>query len=152
LLQIVFLGVNIKEPSIIPIDGKYLNQIHNKFLRNNVYDEINKQLLNRYLKAGKEHKLKYQCIDSSFIPNKGGSVKNNNHLLNDDVKANNLIVHEANKHVDKKCKEETFIDYNRYNGRKKYFKISTITDSFGTPLTSTPKGELYLLNNLIILV
>jgi hypothetical protein len=60
--------------------------------------------------------------------------------------------------VDKKCKEETFIDYNRYNGyfvnkisiigkeciaflsnngRKKYFKISTITDSFGTPLTST---------------
>jgi hypothetical protein len=35
-----------------PIDGKYLNQIHNKFIRNNVYNEINKQLLNCYLKKG----------------------------------------------------------------------------------------------------
>jgi hypothetical protein len=34
-------------------------------------------------------------------------------------------------------REENFIDYNKYNGRKKYFKISTVTDSFGTPLSSS---------------
>jgi len=40
-----------------PIDGKYLNQIHNKLNKNGVYDEINKQLLNIYLKKNKEIKL-----------------------------------------------------------------------------------------------
>ena len=53
-----------------PINGKYLNQIHNKYIKSGVYDEINKQLINRYLKTEKEIKLKYQSIDSSFIPNK----------------------------------------------------------------------------------
>jgi len=123
-----------------PINGKYLNQIHNKFIRNNVYDEINRQLLNTYLKKGKEDKLKYQSIDSSFIPNKGGSVKNNNHLLSEKVKLKNKIIRKYNKRRPankKKKKEETFIDYNRYNGRKKYIKISTVTDTFGTPLVST---------------
>lgn len=69
-----------------PINGKYLNQVHNRWIRLNIYEEINKQLLNRYLKTGKEHKLKYQMIDSSFIANKGGSIKNNNFLLTDAVK------------------------------------------------------------------
>jgi hypothetical protein len=42
----------------------------------------------------------------------------------------------SDKKINKKRKEN-FIDYNKYNGRKKYFKISTITDSYGTPLAST---------------
>jgi len=143
-----------------PINGKYLNQIHNKLVNNGVYEEINRQLLNIYLKKGKEIKLKYQMIDSSFIRNKVGSIKNNNHLLSDQVKEKNKIIEEENKIIDKenkiideinknksnrndqlphkrKKKKETFIDHNRYNGRKKYFKVSTITDSVGTPLVST---------------
>ena|SRR5579883_1018113 len=66
-----------------PIDGKYLNQYHNKFVKHGVYDEINKCMVQKYLKHGKEEKLKNQTIDSSFIQNKQGSVKNNNHLLNE---------------------------------------------------------------------
>jgi len=34
-----------------------------------------------------------------------------------------------------KIKEETYIDYNRYNGRKKYHKVSILTDSIGIPLS-----------------
>jgi hypothetical protein len=49
-----------------PIDGCYLNEIHNNYKRNGVYEAINKQILNRYLKKGKEDKLRYQIIDSTF--------------------------------------------------------------------------------------
>ena len=42
-----------------------------------IYYEIEKQLINKYLKTDKESKLKNQIIDSSFIPNKGGLIKNN---------------------------------------------------------------------------
>jgi len=69
-----------------PINGRYLNKIYYKFIKHNVYNEINRQILEKYLKTGKEYKLKYQMIDSSFIANKGGSIKNNNHLLNDETK------------------------------------------------------------------
>jgi hypothetical protein len=122
-----------------PIKGTYLNEIHHKLENNGIYKEINRQYINKYLKKGKEEKLKYQIIDSSFIPNKGGSVKNNNHLLSDKVKKKNRIIRKENKKLPKKKqkKEETFIDFNKYNGRKKYFKISTLTDSYGTPLTTT---------------
>ena len=120
-----------------PINGKYLNEIHNRYIKKGVYEAINKQLLNIYLKKNKSVKIKNQIIDSSFVPNKGGSIKNNNHLLNDNVKKNNKIIRKKNnteKNYKNKIKEETFIDYNKYNGRKKYFKVSTITDSFGIPL------------------
>lgn len=149
-----------KGPHNFPIDGKYLNQIHNKLCKNKVYDEINRQLLNRYFKKNKEIKTKYQIIDSSFIQNKGGSVKNNNHLLSEKEKIKNAHIRNENIWIDKenikiksknnkinntndkipyikKKKERTFIENNRYNGRKKYFKIDTITDSIGTPLVST---------------
>jgi hypothetical protein len=43
-----------------PINGKYLNQIHNKWQKKGVFKEINKQCLEKYLKEGKEKKLKYQ--------------------------------------------------------------------------------------------
>ena len=49
-----------------PIDGKYLNQIHNKYVKKDVYEAINKQLLQTYLKKNKAKKLKEQIIDSSF--------------------------------------------------------------------------------------
>src|SRR5436190_1720552 len=57
-----------------PINGKYLNDIHNKYVNKGVYEEINKVILSKYLKNGREDKLKYQLIDSSYISNKGGSV------------------------------------------------------------------------------
>ena len=28
-----------------PINGKYLNEIHNKFVKNGIYEEINKRML-----------------------------------------------------------------------------------------------------------
>ena len=122
-----------------PIRGKYLNQIHNKYVKNNVYEEINKQLLNIYLKTDKEIKLKNQILDSSFVQNKGGSINNNNYLLSENTKQKNILIREQNKNLpeNKHTREESFIDFNRYNGRKKYTKISSISDSLGTPLTSS---------------
>jgi hypothetical protein len=122
-----------------PIKGKYLNEIHNKYINAGVYDQINKALVQKYLETDKAIKLKHQMIDSSFIANKRGSVKNNNHLLNDEVKQKNKEIRKMNQLSpdDKQIKEETFIDFNRYNGRKKYNKISTITDSYGIPLANT---------------
>ena len=43
-------------------------------------------------------------IDSSFIRNKVGSIKNNNHLLSDQVKEKNKIIEEENKIIDKENK------------------------------------------------
>lgn len=121
-----------------PIDGRYLNQIHNRYVKCGVYDELNKQLLNIYLKKDKEKKLKNQMIDSSFIANKNGSVKNNNHLLKDEVKKKNIKIRKENKKLpkNKREREQTYIDFNRYNGRKKYHKVSLLTDSYGIPLSA----------------
>jgi hypothetical protein len=122
------------------IKGHYLNQIHNKYVKCGVYDAINKKLLETYLKKGRSDKIKIQIIDSTYIPNKRGSVKNqtNNYLLSDKVKLKNIKIRENNKICPKKerKKEETFIDFNSYNGRKKYFKVSTITNKYGIPLGS----------------
>lgn len=127
-----------------PIKGTYLNQIHNNYVKHGIYEEIRKQLLNKYLSTGRETKLKIQSVDTSFIQNKGGSVKNNNHLLNEDAKEKNNAIRISNEKIRKKIennedhekiqREQTFIDFNRYNGRKKYFKIGTSNDSLGTPL------------------
>jgi hypothetical protein len=93
-----------------PIKGKYLNQIHNKYVNNNVYEEIEKQLKNKYLKHNREPKLKIQIIDSSFIANKRGSIKENNHLLTKEEKLMNKSIkkNKENKEtpVDKKLKKE----------------------------------------------
>jgi hypothetical protein len=43
-----------------PIDGRYLNHIHNKYFKLGIYDEINVQLIKKYLKTDRENKLKYQ--------------------------------------------------------------------------------------------
>ena len=61
-----------------PINGRYLNQIHHQYIKHHVYEEINRQLLNKYLLTGKEKKLKYQLIDTSFITNKKGIHKSSN--------------------------------------------------------------------------
>jgi transposase len=143
-----------------PINGKYLNQIHNKYVKKGVYKEIHKEFLREYLKKGKEEKLIHQNLDSTFVANKGGSVNNeeNNNLLSDKVKArnkkiteseiiknneetndnNNEVNNNVNKQKRKKRKIETFIDFNSYNGRKKYFKVSSVTDSLGSPLSIVP--------------
>ena len=72
-----------------PIKGKYLNEIHNKYCKAGVYDEIKRQLTNKYLETDRENKLKYQKIDSSFIANKEGSLKDNNYLLTEEEKIKN---------------------------------------------------------------
>jgi hypothetical protein len=41
-----------------PINGRYLNQIHLKWVRKGVCKEFNKQLLLKYLKERKDVKLK----------------------------------------------------------------------------------------------
>lgn len=46
-----------------------------------------------------EAKLKNQAIDSTFIRNKSGSIKNNNHLLSDKAKQDNVIVREHNEEI-----------------------------------------------------
>lgn len=121
-----------------PIKGKYLNQIHNKYSKHRVYDEINKEIIKKYLKTDRENKLKYQSLDSSYIQNKQGTI-NNDHLLTDKEKQKNVKIIEANKDLPKNQQKKTihFIDFYRYNGRKKYFKISIICDSYGVPLQIT---------------
>lgn len=122
-----------------PINGKYLNQIHNKWNRLGVYKELHRQKVNKYLETDKEKKLRFQSIDSTFIANKGGSIKNNNHLLSNRAKKKNRRIRLQNRTLPKneRIKEETYIDNNRYNGRKKYIKSSTLADHYGTPLGST---------------
>lgn len=214
-----------KAPGVDGVSGKYLNSIHQKYVKTGVYEEINKQLLGLYITTGKEEKLKFQVIDSKFVQNQQGSVKSeaNNSLLstkvketnkiilkiqtklktkqttkknmqqknNTKIKTNEKIIKETKKssnahrlrlktpisslnanllkkindevtHIlrknqikidalrskNKKLRKinellkknllrvESFIDYNSYNGRKKYFKISTICNSFGVPFVS----------------
>jgi hypothetical protein len=114
-----------------PIDGKYLNSIHNKYIKNDVYEKINKAVLNKYLENGKEKKLTVQSIDASFISNKQGI-----HNLNDKPNSCNVSETKNTKKYENNINNQ-LIQYNRYNGRKKYFKISSITDRFGIPLGST---------------
>jgi transposase len=116
-----------------PIEGVYLNKIHNMYIRAGVYDAIDEAVTKKYLKTDRECKLKNQIIDSSFIQNKQGSVKNNNHLLTDWEKQKNEKIRTDNETVPVKDhkKERTFVDFNRYNGRKKYIKTDIISDTYG---------------------
>jgi len=138
-----------------PINGLYLNQIHNRFCKEGIYDEIEKQLKKKYLQTDKESKLKYQIIDSSFIPNKQGAFNKNNYLLTQREKNKNKLIKIENLELPKneQKKENNFINFNRYNGRKKYFNISVITDSYGTPLeksisSSKEHDSLTLIRNV----
>lgn len=38
-----------------PIKGKYLNQIHNTYVKNKVYDQVFKEIVDKYLKTGKNY-------------------------------------------------------------------------------------------------
>ena len=143
-----------------PISGKYLNSIHNEYCKRGIYEKINEALLNKYLSTNKEKKLKVQSIDASFIPNKQGIhnlndipeyMKNNkkkqNKSKNNKNKQNKSKNNKNEKNKSKNNKNEknkyennvnnNLIQFNRYNGRKKYFKISSVVDKFGTPLGST---------------
>jgi hypothetical protein len=100
------------------IGGVYLNGIHNKYCNMGVYDEIERQLKNKYLQTDRECKLKYQILDSSFIPNKQGSLKKNNYLLTKEEKKKNKKIRKNNYNLpkNKQKRENNFIDFNRYNG------------------------------------
>lgn len=170
--------LSIKGNKEISVKGTYLNEIHNKYVKYGVYDQIHKQITILYLKTDRESKLKFQMEDSSFVANKGGSVKNNNHLLSEKEKDDNKKLVQENKKIkklnkkikkqnkksnkenkkirkqnkkrkeqnkkpkkkfkkiplNKEKKENTFVNFNRYNGRKKYINLSTIGDTYGSPL------------------
>lgn len=111
----------------IQISGKYLNSVHLKYIENGVYKAINDKLLEIYLKNNRCAKLKYQSIDSSFIPNKRGVNKPNNKKLITRIPAKKL------REYDNKTE---MIKNNRYNGRKKYIKVSHLTGSSGVVLAS----------------
>jgi IS5 family transposase len=115
-----------------PINGKYLNQIHLRYCREGVYDSILASLTEKYLKYDRESKLKIQSADSSFIANKQGT-SDNSYLLSDEEKQKNNKIRQENenKHPRDWEKESEFIDHNRYNGRKKYFKKDIVVDTYG---------------------
>ena len=57
------------------------------------------------------------------------------------MKTKNKKLKEINKLMNKNgsvIKEETFIDFNKYNGRKKYLKLSTMGDQYGIPFVTIP--------------
>jgi hypothetical protein len=126
-----------------------LNKIHNKYVNNGVYEAINKALLEKYLKTNKENKTIVQIIDSSFVANKQGihnlRDKPNKKIRNKNTKKNPL---KYENNINNKT-----IQFNQYNGRKKYIKISTITDKYGTPLGSTivagNKSDISTINETI---
>ena len=116
-----------------PIQGKYLNQIHNKFCRAGVYDQILKELTEKYLSREREDKIKIQIIDSSFVANKQGDVIESDSLLSAYEVNLNKKIRKDNKKLPKKerKRERHFVDFNRYNGRKKYIKKDIIVNSYG---------------------
>ena len=54
------------------INGRTLNNKHHQYIKYGVYETFYKYLLNKYFKINKTNKLKYQSIDTSFVPNKYG--------------------------------------------------------------------------------
>ena len=209
-----------------PIEGKYLNSIHLKYIRAGVYKEINKELLRLYISHNREIKLKNQSIDSTFIANKEGihnlrdkgktkkkSSKKTKKQLSEETerklakitkkqlsketkkklaketekqlakktkkqlsketkkqtskktttqtsnKTNKQTSKKTKKQISNKTKKQTSkktkrqqkyinninkqaIQFNRYNGRKKYFKASFINDSMGMPLGPGGASEI----------
>jgi len=54
------------------INGRVLNNKHHEYIKLGIYKAFYKQLLEKYFKNNKTTKLKYQSIDTSFVPNKYG--------------------------------------------------------------------------------
>jgi hypothetical protein len=119
----------------IKISGKYLNSVHLKYIEKGVlaepprklatccqllevYTAINEKLIEIYLKNNKCAKLKHQSMDSSFIANKKG------------------VYNPSNKKNTREYDNMPLIKNNRYNGRKKYIKVSHLVDSNGVVLSS----------------
>ncbi len=51
------------------VPGKYLNKRHNEYTKWGVYECLYRIVLRAYFNTTKFHKLQYQCIDSTFVPN-----------------------------------------------------------------------------------
>ena len=105
----------------IKINGKYLNHIHNNFIKKSIYTTINKATLQKYIDSHREN-LKYQIIDSFFIVNKEGLIKNNNHLLNIHVINKNALIKKENQIIKKYNKNHN----NKHKRNKKNIKIKNI--------------------------
>ena len=120
----------------IPISGKYLNSVHLKYIEKGVYKAINEHLIEIYLKNNKCAKLKYQSIDSSFIPNKLGVNKASIKETDTQFKNRKLITKLNIKKLREYDNKKDMIVNNRYNGRERYIKISHLVDSNGVVLTN----------------
>ena len=59
----------------------------------------------------KENKIKYQVVDTYFVANKKGSVKNNNYLLTDKTKKKNKKIRKNNKKIASQQTEKRNIIY-----------------------------------------
>ena len=124
-----------------PIKGKYLNSIHQRYVKNDVYKKIHEAVLKKYLSTGREIKLTTQSIDSSFVANKQGihnlrdkptpprQKRKNKQMMNNKKSKYIKNVSRYDNNINNKN-----IQFNKFNGRKKYIKISRITDSFGVAL------------------
>lgn len=60
------------------IDGKYLNNIHNKFVREHFYVSLYSKILNEYIKETHGLTLGTLSADSMFVCNVLGNIKGNN--------------------------------------------------------------------------
>lgn len=60
------------------IDGKYLNNIHNKRVREKFYETFYSRALNEYIKETNGTTLSILSIDSTFICNVLGNLRGNN--------------------------------------------------------------------------
>ena len=127
------------------IEGKYLNSIHLKYIEKGIYKEINDKLIEIYLRKNKCAKLKFQSIDSSFIPNKGGIYKTKN-VSNKEYNNQNILKQVPIEELLKEYSMEDLITNNGYNGRKKYTKLSHLVDSNGAVLST------YLFSGKVVII
>jgi transposase len=99
------------------INGNTLRKKHNEWCKLNIYDDVYKNFLNKFLnKNTKTKEFKYQSIDSTFIRDKNGS----------------------------KCSSYNRNYKNEKNKTSKGIKITTLVTTKGIPLAITlDKGNKY---------
>jgi hypothetical protein len=67
---ITFMGNSIYWVRYETINGETLGKKHREYCENGVYEELHNWVLSLYFSINNTNKLKYQLVDTSFIPNK----------------------------------------------------------------------------------
>ena len=112
-----------------PIKGKYLNELHNKLCRLNIFEQINKTITLKYLE--KDTKKNYNIYVSFFLRIFKTKKVQLDNLLSIKTKTKNAAIDLHNKKLNynnKRKSKEHINTFNRYNGRKKYFKMSVVPE------------------------